>query len=473
MLQETKLSEKPPVIAMIGRPNVGKSSLFNRITRTRKALVAPQPGLTRDRRVDLVEYEEYRFVLIDTGGMGFKPDGAFSREIDEQIELAVGEADIIWLIVDKVEGLNPYDIELYRWVSRFQKDVLVVVNKVDTYGRHEDLSEFYALGCSDVFGVSASHGHGISGVLERSNEFVPLLNTEEEPVEEKPEMGDGPKEIRIAFLGKPNVGKSSLVNSILGSDRMIVSDVPGTTRETVDLTLQFKGDSYVIMDTAGLRKKAKTVEYLEKIGALSSLNALYRTHVAILVLDASGEISDQDAKIAGYIQKQYRGVVIVINKWDQVGRNKSKEKEVMDDIAHKLRFLDYAPIVKTSAVKGEGVTKLFREIAKVYEQFNRKIQTADINRVVKLATTHQPPPAKGSSLTKIFYGTQVSRRPPRFSFITNHPQTLGESYKRFFENQFRFHFGFTGTPLKVEWKSRRDELKPRKKPVYKKKLKSN
>ncbi|MCZ6533313.1 MAG: ribosome biogenesis GTPase Der [SAR324 cluster bacterium] len=441
-------------IALVGRPNVGKSTLFNRLVGSRKALVAATPGLTRDRRVEEVRFNGFHFLLVDTGGMAYDPDGAFSTEIVAQVEAGVESAAAVWLMVDAVEGLNPFDTELYRWLLRGQKPVFVIVNKADNVQRMTDLSDFYALGAEHILALSAIHGHGIEQALTQTAAVVPIREAEVEsgdPLAERP--------VRITFLGRPNVGKSSLVNLIVDDARMIVSEVAGTTREAVDVPFERQGQSYLLIDTAGIRRRARTKEYLEKIGVLSSLGALRRTDVTVLVLDASEPIAEQDARIASYILEQRRGIVIAMNKWDLLAGNAKKIKEFEFIMERKLRFLQFAPRVRISAVDGSGLEQLFKEIQTVYENFSRRIQTADLNRVVQMSVLRRSPPAQGRVPTKVFYGSQVRERPPTFCFVTNHPKQIRESYTRYMEGQLRYHFGLKGTPLHILWKGRREEGK--------------
>ncbi len=445
-------TENPPIIALVGRPNVGKSTLFNRLAGGRRALVASTPGLTRDRRIEEVGYGRYRFTLMDTGGMAFDHNEPFSEAVAAQVEAGIEGAACVWLVMDAVEGLNPYDVELHRWVRRTHKPVLIIVNKADNPARGAEAAEFYSLGAGTVLPISATHGTGIEAALEATAEEVPeiIAGDEEEPEE------SGSRPIRIAFVGRPNVGKSSLVNRLLGDARMIVSEQPGTTREAVDIPFSMGGSEYLLIDTAGIRRRAKTKEYLEKIGVLSSLGALRRTDVAVLVVDAADPISEQDARIANYIIDERRGVVLALNKWDQVGENARLKGRCEDGLSYKLGFLGFAPQVRTSALDGSGMEPLFRAINTVYESYSRRIQTADLNRVLQMSVLRQPPPARGRMPTKVFYGSQIRERPPSFCLFTNHPEEIRDSYTRYMENQFRYHFGLKGTPINIQWRGRRE-----------------
>ncbi|MCH7478037.1 MAG: ribosome biogenesis GTPase Der [SAR324 cluster bacterium] len=439
------------VIALVGRPNVGKSSLFNRLAGGRNALVAPMPGVTRDRREAEVRFGSYRFRLIDTGGRQTAEGSELVAAINVQIETAAEEADCIWQVLDVTEGLTLTDEEIYRWLLRLGKPLFLIANKADNPARAAELSDFFALGSERIFPLSALHGIGVEQALEAVADLLPEL-TEESGAE--PAAGEGP--IRVALLGRPNVGKSSLVNAILGHGRMIVSPEPGTTREAVDLPLQVNGRSYLLMDTAGIRRRARTKEYLEKIGVLSSLKALRRSDVAVLLVDVSEPVAEQDARLAGYVLTQGRALVVAMNKWDLVEGDRAAARKIEEDVKDRLRFAEFAPRVRISARTGFGLPRLFQEIGSVYRQFCRAIQTADLNRVTRIAVARQAPPAKGRGKTRVFYGSQVGSKPPAFCFFTNHPEAIRDSYSRFFENQLRFHFGFKGTPLHLEWRGRRE-----------------
>lgn len=443
-------------IVLMGRPNVGKSTLFNRLTRSRKALVTSVPGTTRDRKEAEVVRDGLTFKLVDTGGLGFGQKMAFSREVETQIETALKEADLVWMIMDAMDGLNPFDEELHRRVVHSGKPFLAVVNKADNPELRGGLSEFFRLGVEDVFPISSLHGTGIGEVLERSSRILPAICAEQQGAAEE---GEGPQPTRVALVGRPNVGKSSLLNRILGDERMIVSPIPGTTRESVEVPFRAFGKEYLLVDTAGIRRRSRTKEHLEKIGVLQSLGAIPRVQVALLVVDAGEEIATQDARIASYILERNRAVVLLLNKWDCIGKSRKKARAVEDDIERKLGFLNFAARVRTSALVegpqgGQGLEKVFREIDNAASQFSRKIQTADLNRMIQAAVLRFPPPMKGRSHTRVNYGLQVGTGPPTFRFFTNHPESITDSYTRFFENQLRYHFGFAGTPLRIHWQGK-------------------
>lgn len=448
-----------PTIALVGRPNVGKSTLFNRLTHSKQALVASVPGTTRDRKEGAVRRERYLFKLIDTGGMGFGTDLGFSTEVEGQIDEALLEADLVWVVLDAKDGLNPFDGELVQKINRANIPCKIVINKVDNDQRVGAMAEFYRLGIEEMHPISATHGRGLDSLLEASAAAIPGIVAQQHADSNEEDLEDESRPLRVAFLGRPNVGKSSLINCVLDRSRMIVSEIAGTTREAVEIPFSLQGRDYILVDTAGIRRKSRTKEHLEKIGVLQSLGALNRVDVAILVVDGSEALAVQDARIASYILEHRRAVVVAMNKWDVVDSGKApragqQAKDVEADAMQRLRFLDFAPMVRTSALEGSGIEQLFKEIDKAAIQFRRRVQTADLNRMVQAAVMRFPPPAKGHSPTRVNYGTQLGSGPPFFRFFTNHPDQIGDAYTRFFEHQLRHAFGFKGTPLRIEWKGR-------------------
>ncbi len=454
-----------PVLALVGRPNVGKSTLFNRLSGTRKALVAPVAGVTRDRREQVVRRDGYAFTLVDTGGMSFSAGGDFAQEIVQQITRAVASASALWLVLDARAGVNPYDAELHRLLLKSGKPLLVVINKAEDMPSAA-LGEFFQLGGAEIFPLSALHGRGVNEALEATARLVPGMRAAQPGVEgaapaavETDEPGTeealaGPA-VRVAFVGRPNVGKSSLINRILGRERFIVSAQAGTTREALEVPFTWQGEPYLLVDTAGIRRKARTVEYLEKLSVVNALSALERVDVAVLVVDAAGGAADQDARIAGHILERRRALVVAFNKWDLLA--KADQRPAEEAIRETLRFVDFAPHVRLSASTGEGLDILFKGIRKAYQQFTREVQTADLNRVLRMTVARTSPPPRGKSPSRIFYGAQFRTAPPGFRFFTNHPEQIRESYTRFMEHQLRYHFGFQGTPLIIDWRGRKEE----------------
>jgi len=436
-----------PLIALVGRPNVGKSTLYNRLTGSKRALMAATPGVTRDRREAEARPLGYHFRVVDTGGLVFGERGDFLPEVSAQVATAVAEADFVCLVVDGTEGLTAGDAEIYRWVARQGKPHLVLVNKADNPQRAEALGDFYALGTADLQPISALHGHGLDAVYAHIDERVRIRADEREAA---PEAEAAP--IRVAFLGRPNVGKSTLVNRILGAARMIVSEVAGTTREAIDVPFRRGGRDFVLIDTAGIRRRARTTEHLEKIGVLSSLGALHRADVAVLVVDAGGSVAEQDARLAGYVLDHKRALVVAMNKWDRVRPAAARDRE--QDIRHVLRFVDFAAHVPTSGRSGRGLGRLFEEVVAAHREFTRAVQTAELNRLLQEWVSHHAPPARRNLPSKVYYAAQLGIAPPRFRIFTNHPEQIREGYTRYIVNQVRKHFGFKGTPVEVEWRGR-------------------
>jgi len=444
-----------PVIALVGRTNVGKSTLFNRLTRGRKALVAPTPGLTRDRREEDVREDDWTFRVVDTGGLEFDSRAPFSAEVAQQVEVALSAASVIWFVVDAAAGLTPLDVDVHRWLLRLGKPILIIANKSDHSRRKDQAMEFFELGAGQILAVSAIHGRGIEDALEATAETVPAIRARAHEA-----VGENHRNAtRVALVGRPNVGKSSLVNAILGEGRMIVSEIPGTTREPVDCQIDMWGQPYSLIDTAGLRRKSRIDDPVEKLGASTSIGALERCDVAVLVLDAEQGIAEQDAKIAARIIHQRRSVVIALNKWDVVEGDKERSRKVREAAEDRLRFLDYARHVRTSARTGMGIKQLFQEVDKSYAGYTKQLQTADLNRVIESVTLAHAPPSKGRSPSRILYGTQVSTRPPVFRFFCSHVEKISPSYTRYFASQLRHHFQLSGTPIDIQWRSK--ETKPR------------
>jgi GTP-binding protein len=391
--------------------------------------------------------------------MPFDKKALFGPEIEAQIGTALAEAALVWVIADAAEGVNPYDAELARRVQTSGRPWVLIANKAEGPERLGRLGDFYRLGAPAVLGVSALQGFGVEEALAASALRAPELRAD---------AGEAPGEstaIRVTFVGRPNVGKSSLVNAILGEPRFIVSEVPGTTREAVDAEVTVEGERFLLVDTAGLRRRARTTEHLDKLSAVNTLQALDRAEVAVLVLDASEGTVDQDARIAGHILERNRACVVALNKWDLVageslhrtsdGREASRQPhEVQADIEHALRFISLAEPVRVSALGKTGLRHLFRAIRTAHRQYTRMIVTADLNRVLQIVTRQTPPPARGRSPTKVHYGVQTRTRPPEFRLFTNHPEQVREEYTRFMERQLRYHFGLAGTPLRIVWSGR-------------------
>ena len=433
-------------VALVGRPNVGKSTLFNRLVGKRSAIVESFPGVTRDRHVGYSNYKGYSFIVIDTGG--FEPDAETSllQQMRLQSQMAVEEADLAVLVVDAREGWIPADVEIFQSLSRSGKPILVAANKADVPQIDDQSVDFYHLGTEQVFPISAEHGRGIGELLDAASQLVNLN-------EEKPNQADE-ELIKVAVVGKPNAGKSSLVNALLGEKRMIVDSVPGTTRDPVDSLCSFRNQQFLLVDTAGIRRKGRVSQKVETYSVVAALKAIERADVALLVLDSSEMVTEQVMRIAGYVMDRARALVVVLSKWDLVDPHQLSQKKAERLVFEKLNFIDFAPLVTVSALKGDRMDRIFRLIQKVHAQYHRRIKTSDLNSVMQLISQRHPPPAKSGRPTKIYYSNQVSVAPPSFVFMTNHPEKTNFSYERYVTNQLRHYFGFEGTPLQLIWRKK-------------------
>lgn len=433
------------LIAIVGRPNVGKSTLFNRIRRRWQALVDDLPGLTRDRNYAQANWEGKTFTIVDTAGFVSQEFKELDEQTREQIHFAVEEADLILFVADGKTGLHPEDKALVDLLRRTSKPVYYAVNKIDGPEQAKNMTEFYELGLDRIHPISAAHGFGIGELMGELLENLPEGETEE------PEQLN---EVRVAVVGRPNVGKSTLTNRILGAPRVIVDSVPGTTRDAIDSPFQKDGQCYVLIDTAGIRRKGRTREKLEKISVLKALQSIDRCHVAILMVDAGEGVTDQDLHVAGYIQERSRGCVIGINKWDVIDEDPRQTKLFMERVRERFKFLPFAPILTLSALTGKRVTKVIPTVNEVFQQYNQRITTGQVNRALEQALRgHEPPQVAGRQL-KFFYATQASVRPPTFVLFCNRPDGIHFSYERYLTNQFREAFGLTKTPLRLIFRAR-------------------
>ena len=442
-------------VALVGRPNVGKSTLFNRLVGKRSAIVESFPGVTRDRQVGHSHYKGYSFIVIDTGG--FEPDAETSlfQQMRLQSQMAVEEADLAVLVVDAREGWIPEYVEIFQSLSRSGKPILVAANKADVPQIDDQSVDFYHLGTEQVFPISAEHGRGIGELLDAASQLVKLN-------EEKPNQADE-ELIKVAVVGKPNAGKSSLVNALLGEKRMIVDSVPGTTRDPVDSLFSFRNQQFLLVDTAGIRRKGRVSQKVETYSVVAALKAIERADVALLVLDSSEMVTEQVMRIAGYVMDRARALVVVLSKWDLVDPHQLSQKKAERLVFEKLNFIDFAPLVTVSALKGDRMDRIFRLIQKVHAQYHRRIKTSDLNSVMQLISQRHPPPAKSGRPTKIYYSNQVSVAPPSFVFMTNHPEKTNFSYERYVTNQLRHYFGFEGTPLQLIWRKKSSSREERSK----------
>lgn len=427
-----------PVVAVIGRPNVGKSTLFNRIVRKREALVDDMPGVTRDRHYCDAVWNDVPFTIVDTGGFLETDEDRFANEIRFQVSQAIEDADLIVLVMDGKNGISPYDEELVSILRNVDKPVFYLVNKIDGETQEENLYEFYSLGIETLFPVSGEHGYGVPDFMDELVEGLPVIP--DEPDDDT---------ISIAVVGRPNAGKSSLINKLLGENRLVVSDVAGTTRDSVDSMLQVGEQKYRLVDTAGIRRKGKVSQKLEKLSIIKSLKSLERCDVALIMIDASEGITDQDISIAGYAESRNCGCVFLLNKWDLVDRSEKSTTAFYDDLERKAKFLYYAPAMTISALTGLRVKKIFKMVDQVYSQFTTRIQTGELNRIMEWATERTPPSLHKGKRLKYFYSTQVAVKPPTFVSFVNYPEAVHFSYKRYLINQLRDSTGLDQTPLKL------------------------
>jgi GTPase len=427
-----------PVIAIVGRPNVGKSTIFNRIVGERVSIVEDLPGVTRDRIYSSGEWLTHDFNIIDTGGIDIG-DEPFLEQIRQQAEIAIDEADVIIFLVNGREGVTAADEEVAKILYRSKKPVVLAVNKIDNPEMRDLIYDFYALGFGDPIPVSGSHGLGIGDMLDAAAAHFPKQENDEYDEDT----------IKFCLIGRPNVGKSSLVNAVLGEERVIVSDIAGTTRDAIDSTFTKDGQRYVIIDTAGMRKKGKVYESTEKYSVLRALKAIERSDVVLVVLNAEEGIIEQDKRIAGYAHEAGKAVVIVVNKWDAIEKDEKTMKEFEQNIREHFLFLDYAPVVFLSAKTKKRIHTLLPMINMASENHAMRVPTNVINDVIMDAVAMNPTPTHNGNRLKIYYATQVAVKPPTFVVFVNDPELMHFSYERFLENRLREAFGFEGTPIKI------------------------
>ncbi len=434
----TSPNEKP-VVAIVGRPNVGKSTLFNRILRQRAAIVDDVPGVTRDRLYAEAEWSNRRFVLVDTGGYVPESNDLMEQAVREQVQYAMDEAALILFVVDARSGVTTLDEEIARLLSRSQKPVLLVVNKVDSHVQETAVYEFYALGLGEPFGVSAAEGRATGDLLDRIVEKLP------ETAEQEEEHTD--EAVHVAVVGRPNVGKSSFVNAVLGEDKLIVTEIPGTTRDSIDTRVVYRDRDLVLIDTAGLRRRSKVRESLEFYSTVRTHRAIRRSDVVLVMVGADEGLTSQDKKILEEVISERRGVVLVINKWDLLQHDADLANRYRELLEKELRIYRYVPIVFTSAKTGRGIRRALDTAVEVWEERQRRIETARINEFLQEAVTAYPPPAYGSKYVKIKYASQVDTNPPVFAFFCNIPKGIKAPYRQYLENRLREKFGFRGVPL--------------------------
>ena len=435
-----------PVIALVGRPNVGKSTLFNRLTRSRDALVADLPGLTRDRHYGEGRIGERPFLVIDTGGFEPVAKEGIMHEMAKQTKQAVVEADVVVFIVDGRQGLTPHDKTITDFLRKSGRPVMLVVNKAEGMKYTSVTADFYELGFGDPYVISAAHG---DGVLDLVNEAIDVAVAQRPPEEDLVEPGA--KGTRIAIVGRPNVGKSTLVNTLLGEDRVIAFDMPGTTRDAIEIPFERDGKHYTLIDTAGIRRRGKVFEAIEKVSVVKTLQSISEANVVLLLLDAQQDISEQDAHIAGFVLESGRALVVAVNKWD--GLESDKRDEIKMDIERKLNFLFFAKFHFISALKGTGIGPMMKSIDSAYAAAMAKLSTPRLTRALIEAVEHQQPRRKGSIRPKLRYAHQGGQNPPIVVIHGNALESLDDNYKRYLEKHFRETFSLVGTPLRIELRS--------------------
>jgi len=439
---------KKPIVAIIGRVNVGKSTLFNRIIKKKTAIVENEPGITRDRIYAECEWKGHPFTLVDTGGVDFIKKEEIQKKIDVQIELAIEEADLIILLVDIKEGINPDDFKVAKTIRGKNKASILVANKGDIRGSELKLYEFYELGFGDPYIISAEHGLNIDDLLDRivSN----FTKIELEPEEEEGNI------IKVSIIGKPNVGKSSLLNHILGEDRIIVSEYPGTTRDAIEIIFKHNSLKLLFIDTAGLRDKAKAKEDIEYYSTLRTFKAVQNSDIVLLILDSTQGVSVQDKKIANYIQIERKACIIILNKFDLIKANIDK-KLFIDEINYELSFLKKSPIIMTSAITGYNIDKIISKIKEVAFQYSKKIPTSVLNSFLREIISKNPPKYVRGNTLKIKYATQTGIKPPKFLLFVNNHKLMYDSYHKYLENKFYETFGFEGSPIVINLSKKEGE----------------
>ena len=436
-----------PIVAMVGRPNVGKSTLFNRLAGKRISIVQDTPGVTRDRVYAEAEWLNYNFTMIDTGGIEPESNDVIVKQMRRQATIAIETADVIVFIVDGKEGVTSADEEVANMIRKSKKPVVLVVNKVDSLKEEDNAWEFYNLGIGDPITISASQGLGLGDMLDRIVE-----NFDESSLSEEED-----EYVRIAMMGKPNVGKSSLINRLLGEDRVIVSNVPGTTRDAIDSYLENEYGKFILVDTAGVRRKSKVKEEIERYSVIRTLAAIERADVCILMIDATEGITEQDEKIVGYAHEMKKAIMVIVNKWDLIEKDDKTMDNFKKDLQQNLKFLSYAEYLFISAKTGQRTHKVLELAKKCYDNYNKRVSTGILNDVISKAVLMKEPPIVGVKRLKIFYATQVATKPPKFVFFVNDSTARHFSYERYLENQLRDSFYFKGTGIQIEYRERKEK----------------
>ena len=434
-----------PVVAIVGRPNVGKSTLFNRLAGNRISIVESEPGITRDRIYADIEWLEKSFILVDTGGIETDSDDLIIKKMRQQAQLAIEEADLLLFVVDGRSGITNLDQEIADYLRKTNKKILLLINKVDDFSLVDEITwQFYSLGFEEIIPISAEHGKNVGDLLEKIVDNLPLLEDDELDNEA----------LNIAIIGKPNVGKSSLVNYLAGYERVIVSDIPGTTRDAIDTLVEIKGVKYNLIDTAGMRRKARIKDSVEYYSVIRTIRAIDLADAVLMLIDATEGVTGQDKKIVGYAHDNGKAIVLAVNKWDLVEKETNTMEEYKKEIYNELKFINYAPITFISALTGKRVPEALELLEYVIDQNSLRIKTGLLNEVLEEAFLLREPPGYRGKKLKLYYATQVAIKPPTFLLFVNDPELMHFSYERYLENALRKAFGFIGTTIRINLKKR-------------------
>jgi len=453
-LQNIRPTGKLPILAIVGRANVGKSTLFNRLVRERKAIVHDLPGVTRDRNYGYAEWYGKKFLLVDTGGLDVEAEEGLEERVQEQSRNAIAEADVILFLFDGKSGLNPLDREAVDLLRKTNKPVFFAVNKLDTYQKEGNLYEFYSLGLDKLFAISAEHGVGLAEIMDEIIDRLPPQEAEREDTEEKTEPPPC-----IAIVGRPNVGKSTLTNRLLGFERSVVDAKPGTTRDAVDTPFTLKGQPCVLVDTAGMRRKARIDDRVERFSVQRALRVVDRGDLIIHIVDGAEGVKDQDAQILAYAHQRGKALVLAVNKWDLLAKEGANVEKYREEVYYKLSFLEYVPVAFISAATGFGVRKMLETADRVIKAYQRKVQTAVLNQALQKIVRAHPAPQDRGRPVKFYYGTQTGTRPPTFTLFVNTPSAVPESYQRYLIHQLRGLLELEYAPIRLVLRARREERK--------------
>jgi GTPase len=459
MAESSALRKQParrlPILAIVGRPNVGKSTLFNKLLGERKAIVDDSPGVTRDRNYGEAEWAGRKFRLIDTGGLDTDAEGGLEESVQKQSCLALREADVILFLFDGKGGLNPLDREAVGLLRKEDKPVLFAVNKIDSRQRADNLYEFYALGVDPLFSISAEHGLGIPDLMDEVIQRFPSAEESHEETEEKPPL-------RISVVGRPNVGKSTLINRLLGFERVVVDSLPGTTRDALDTPFKLEGQPCLLVDTAGIRRKARIYDRVERFSVSHSLRSVDRGDLVMHVLDGVEGVTDQDAQILSYAVQRGKALLLAVNKWDVVAARGAAAQTYRDEVYQQLSFLDFVPVTFISASTGYGVRKMLELAGDVLRAYGRKVSTSALNQALQRIVKAHPAPLSQGKPVKFYYGTQTGTAPPTFTLFVNTPKAVPESYQRYLIHQLREQLVFEHVPIQLVLRPRREELRKEK-----------